>query len=112
MKAGTLRQYITIQDRQLTQDPNTGAMVVSWVDLHTDVPADVQPLSAREFIAAQAAQSQTVARIVIRHRDGLTADMRILHRGKVYNPQGWLADRDSGLEYLTAPVTEGVTDGV
>lgn len=112
LKAGRLRHRIDIQNRVYTQDPTTGTMVETWQDLYTGVPAAVEPLSVREFTASQSTQSQLVARIVIRHRDGLDAAMRIVHRGKYYNPAGWLPDIDTGLEYFTIPVTEGVTDGV
>lgn len=82
----------------------------SWSDIAT-VWAAIEPLSAREFIAASATQSQIDARIVIRYRAGLTPDMRIIHGAKIYNPHGFLADAESGLEYLTIPVSTGVDDG-
>lgn len=110
LSAGRLRHRIDIQQKVTEQD-STGDTVTTWQTLAASVPAAVEPLSVREFIAAQATQSQTVARVTIRYRPGLDATMRILHRGQVYNPQGWLADADSGLEYLTTPVTAGVNDG-
>ncbi len=111
LNAGRLRHRVDIQSKQQVQDPVTGEMTVSWVTVWPRVPAAVEPLSAREFIAAQATQSQVVARITIRYRDGLDASMRILHKGKIYNPAGWLPDKDSGLEYLTAPVSQGANQG-
>lgn len=111
LSAGRLRHRIDIQSKQQSQDPVTGEITEAWVTVWPNVPAAIEPLSAREFIAAQAVQSQVVARITIRYRDGLDASMRILHKGKVYNPAGFLADKDSGLEYLTIPVTQGVNQG-
>lgn len=111
LNAGRLRHRVDIQTRQSVQDPVTGEMTPTWVTIWPSVPAAVEPLSAREFIAAQATQSQVVARITIRYRDGLDASMRILHKGKIYNPVGWLPDKESGLEYLTAPVSQGVNQG-
>lgn len=111
MRAGVLRQRITIEQPGLTQDPVTGEMIAGWTVFADKVPASVEPLSARDFIAAQANQSQITARIVIRYRPGILPTMRIIHRGKVYGIQGALPDKDSGLEYLTLPVTEGVGDG-
>jgi SPP1 family predicted phage head-tail adaptor len=81
-----------------------------WTELAT-VWAAIEPLSAREFVQSAATQSQVVARIVIRYRDDITAAMRLVHGAKVYNPAGLLADKDSGIEYLTIPVTQGVNDG-
>ena len=110
MRAGKLRHKVTIQAPGLTQDPVSGEMVAGWSDF-ASVWASVEPLSARDFIAAQANQSEITARIVIRYREGILPTMRILHRGKVYAIQGALPDAKSGLEYLTIPVSEGVKDG-
>ncbi len=73
--------------------------------------AGIEPLSARDFIAAQAVQSEVTARIVIRYREGVTAAMRIKHAGRLYTIHGVLPDAKSGREYLTLPVSEGVNDG-
>lgn len=111
LRAGQLRHRIEIQAPVHAQDPSTGADSVSWVTVPgcESVPAAIHPLSGREFMAAQAQQSQIVARMVIRARDGLNASMRALHRGKYYQFAGPpLPDMDSGLEYLTIPVNEGV----
>ena len=110
LHAGRLRHRVTIERRVQTQDSN-GDMVTEWDTVAADEPAAIEPLSVREFISSQALQSGVTARITIRHRSGLTADMRIRHGELIYNPQGWLADPDSGLEYLTAPCTQGVNDG-
>lgn len=109
LAAGRLRHRITIQQPENVQD-SAGYMQTMWTDV-AEVWAAVEPASVREFIASQQMQSEIVARITIRYRAGLTAQMRILHRDRIYNPQGWLADPESGLEYLTAPCSEGVNDG-
>lgn len=111
LPAGRLRHRVDIQGRQDVQDPVTGEMVPAWVSVWTAVPAAIEPLSAREFIAAQAVQSQVVARITLRYREGLDASMRIVHKGAIYNIAGLLPDKDSGLEYFTIPVSQGVNQG-
>lgn len=111
LDAGELRHRITIQRPIQSQDPETGQLTTNWAAVATDIAAAIKPLSVREFVAAKAMQSEVTARIVIRYRTGLTAQMRILHGSKIYNPQGWLADPDSGLEYLTAPCSEGANQG-
>lgn len=111
LKAGRLRHRVDIQARQDVQDPNTGDVTPTWVTVWPNVPAAIEPLSAREFIAAQAVQSQVVARITMRYRQGLDASMRILHKSTVYNIAGLLPDKDSGLEYFTVPVSAGVNNG-
>lgn len=91
-----------------------GATLRDWVEVAT-VWAAIEPSSAREFIQSASMQSQITARIVIRYRAGLNAAMRLVHLvdgvpGKIYDPEGFLADKESGLEYLTIPCSEGVSD--
>lgn len=105
-RAGRLLHRIQIQEQQRVPDGG-GGYGIEWVTLRT-VWAHVEPLSAREFVASQAVQSEVTARITIRYRDDITPDMRILHRGKIYHIRGVLADHRSGLEYLTLPCSEGV----
>ncbi|WP_339492388.1 phage head closure protein [Pseudomonas rhizophila] len=111
MRAGQLRHRVEFQRPQLDQDPVTGEMVKSWVVVWPNVAAGIEPLSAREFIVAASEHSKISARIVIRYRPGVDATMRILHRNKIYAIEGVLSDRDSGLDYLTLPCSEGVNDG-
>lgn len=121
LAAGRLRHRVLIEryvlavdsNGDVIQDPDTGETTGAWQTL-AEVWGAIEPLSAREFLAAQATQSQVTARIVIRHRSDLGASMRLVHmvngaRGALYNPAGFLADKDSGLEYLTIPVSAGVS---
>lgn len=105
MQAGKLRHRITLQANAAVQDPATGYMVPGWIEV-AQVWAAIEPLSAREFIAAQAVQSDVTTRIVIRHRAGVSPAMRILHGDRIYNITGVLADPKTGREYLTLPCTE------
>ena len=111
MRTGKLRHRITLQRPGLSQDPQTGEMVPGWQDVAT-VWASIEPLSAREFIAAQAVQSDVSVRITMRYRPGITSAMRLLHDGKTYNITGVLADKGSGREYLTLPCAELPHDGI
>lgn len=87
-------------------------MLAGWETIWEKVPASVEPLSARDLIAAQAGQSEASGRIVIRYRGGVLPTMRILHRGDIYNIQGQpMPDLVSGLEYLTILVAKGLNDG-
>ncbi|WP_313135563.1 phage head closure protein [Stutzerimonas nitrititolerans] len=114
MRAGKLRHRIQLQQQVQVQDSETGAVALAWQDWPAPgrkLWASIEPLSARDFIAAQAAQSEVSARIVLRYRVGVLASMRALYRAKVYAIHGVLPDPDSGIEYLTLPVSEGVKDG-
>lgn len=110
MKAGPLRHRIMLQETVKVQDPITGAMIDSWVDVKP-VWAEVTAVSARDFVAAQAYQNQITSRIKIRYRTDISDKHRILFRGGIYNIEAVLPDPDSGLEYLTLPCSEGVNDG-
>lgn len=109
LDAGLLRHRLVFQSllRYIDTDGDT---VEGWVTAFECWGA-VEPLSAREFVSSQAVQSEVVARVTIRYREGVTATMRIVHRGQVFNIAGTLADKDSGLEYLTLPVSAGVNAG-
>jgi len=112
MQAGKLRHRIDFQMLGDVQDPSSGEMVPGWATVWEKLPAYVTPLSARELIAAQAAQSEASARIMIRYRAGVLPTMRIIFRADVYDIKGPpLPDPDSGLEYLTILVAKGVNDG-
>lgn len=110
LSAGRLRHRVRIEKPTHKQDQVTGEMTQCWELVADKVPAAIEPLSAREFIAAQAVQSQVTARIVIRHRD-IDPTMRIIHKGRAYNIHGVLPDADSGIEYLTLPCSMGVNIG-
>ncbi len=110
MQIGKLRHQVRIERPARVQDPDTGAMVPGW-ELVATVWARIEPLSAREFIAAQASQSKVSGRITIRYRDGLDASMRVRHGSRVYNIEGVLPDNRSGREHLTLPYSEGVNNG-
>ena len=111
MRAGDLRHPVVIQHQTTQQDPATGEVVTAWVEF-ARVWAAVDPLSARDLIAAQASHSQASGRITIRYRPGVLPTMRILHRGQIFTIIGQpLPDRNSGLEYLTLVVATGVNDG-
>ncbi|BBT38841.1 phage head closure protein [Pseudomonas putida] len=112
MKAGALRHPIEIQKLVKVRDPETGEFGDPEWQVFANTWASVEPLSAKDLIAAQAAQSEATARFVIRYRYGVLSTMRIIHRGEVYSIEGPpLEDDKSGLEYLTLLVSKGVKDG-
>ena len=109
IEAGRLRHSVTIQRQTHTQNSKTGEITVAWTDVAT-VRAAVEPVSAREFVAAQEPNSKITARVTIRYRSGIDASMRLIHRGRLYNIHGVLEDMGSGRDYLTLTVSEGIND--
>ncbi len=108
-----LRHRLTLQEKVTTQDGASGAWVTAWQDVVADLPASIEPLSAREFITAQQMESKVTARVVLRASTPITHDMRLIDKqtSQVYNIEGVLPDTQSGLEYITLPVSAGVNDG-
>jgi len=109
IEAGRLRHRVVLQNPVETQDQDNGSVIVSWQDVAT-LWASIEPLSAREFVVAQAEDSKVTTRITIRYRSNINAKMRLYHAAKdqYYNIEGVLSDKDSGLEYITLPCSEGV----
>jgi len=100
MQAGKLRHRVELKQVINEQDNQSGANIETWQTL-ASVWASIEPLSARDFIAAQAAHNQISARAVIRYRPQITAGMRLIHSSAVYLIEGVLPDKQSGQEYLT-----------
>lgn len=108
MRNGKLRHRITIQEIVIDRDSN-GGVITSWVDWGK-AWASIEPLSVRDFIAANAEQSEVTARITMRYREGMQPTMRIIHNGKIYHMAGILPDPKSGIEYFTIPVKQGANE--
>jgi SPP1 family predicted phage head-tail adaptor len=81
MQAGKLRHRITIQE-PVTARNNYGEAITTWTAVAT-VWASVEPLSGREFFAAEHVQSEVTHRVRMRWQSGITPDMRVLFEGRV-----------------------------
>ena len=110
MNAGKLRHRVELQRFIETQNPETGAITREFSSV-AKLWAEVVPSSVREFIAAQSEQSEVTGRITLRYRSDITNKDRIVYRGKIYDIIGVLPDPESGIEYLTLAIKEGVSDG-
>lgn len=109
LNAGKLRHRVLIQQRVEDQDSDTGDIDITWSNVAT-VWAAVEPMSARELLAADNVQSKLTTRITIRTR-AVDYTMRISFRGNIYNIEGVVPDKVSGLEYLTLMCSEGLDAG-
>lgn len=83
MRAGQLRQRVTIQEKSVTRN-SYGEEVITWSDVAT-VWASVEPLSGREFLDAQRAGAEVTTRIRIRYRSGIAPEMRVTYGDHVYD---------------------------
>lgn len=112
MRIGTLRHLVSIDEPIETRD-GEGNTSLSWQPFAENLPASIEPVSAREFIAAAATESAVSVRIVIRFVPGIRAKMRArrLDDGRVYDIEGVLEDPRSGQAYITLPCSTGVNNG-
>lgn len=78
--AGRLDARITLQRPAAGQDA-AGQPATGWVDHLAGIAADVRFLAGLEAIKADASAARQRASVRIRHRPGLTADMRALIDG-------------------------------
>ena len=78
LKAGRLRHHLRLESPTRTQHPTTGEVTTTWMPVVESIACAIEPVSAKDFVAAD---------------------------GTIYQPHGFLADAESGREYLTAPCT-------
>lgn len=116
--AGFFRHRVAIQ-RNVPTIGAGGVRRDNWITVEGlgKVPARITFSSAafsgaREFIAAQEMQSQIVGKVMIRWRPGdFTGALRIVHNNRLFDAKGFFPDNYSGMQTLTAIVTEGVNNG-
>lgn len=85
MRAGKLRRRVLIQKRVVTQD-TFKQQVTNWLDFLTSVPADIQSLSGRELLAAQAVNAEVTHQIVLRFHPLLVDPVQNAALRVVYMP--------------------------
>lgn len=91
MRAGLLRNYITIQENKPTRDA-TGAVVDNWVEF-AKLYANIKPINGREYFSAEKFNAQVDTEITVRFVSGIKAEMRVLFGTRVYEIM-YVYDRD------------------
>jgi len=109
-----LRHRVDIQAYTTTEDSDTGAVEESFVSILSSddalIPAEIAPLSGREFVAAQALQAGVNTRITIRWQAGIVPTMRVVHDGLNYDIKAVLPD-PTLRRHLTLMCETGVNNG-
>jgi SPP1 family predicted phage head-tail adaptor len=92
MRAGKLRQLVTIQSVIVTQSA-TGAPQRTFQDF-AKVWASFEPITLKsaEMVLAQQEQNQAMYRATIRHMDGIDTTMRVVFDGNAYDIASILHD--------------------
>lgn len=85
MLAGKLRFRVWLQKGAdvVSGGGSTSVAYTNWIQ----VWAAIEPMTPREYLAAQAVQSDISVKIRIRYRPGLTAKLRVVHQHGPGSPE-------------------------
>lgn len=112
MQSGKLPHRVTIEyETEGEQDKITGYVPTIWTEF-TKVWGKLEALSTKDQLQAQAINSSMTARCKIRYSakaSEINSTMRVLFRGKYWKIDGDpISDNQSGLEWLTLNLAEGL----
>lgn len=113
IRTGTLRKRVQIQQRATTQD-TFGQQSTTWTTLAT-VWADIEALSGREAMAAQAANVDISHTITVRYQSifaqpKIVATYRVLYNGRIFNVHS-MENIEERNAIVVLTVSEGMNDG-
>lgn len=108
MRAGSLRQQITIE-RRVDNVSTVGQPIPTW-STYAIVPAAAEPERGQEFFAANQLEGTEPTRFRIRYLSGISNRNRVVFDGKVWDIRAivnvYERDREMHL-YCDAGLTEG-----
>ena len=98
IRSGNLHKKITIQ--QVTEGrTESGAVTETW-STFAEPFASVEPVSGREYFAAQQVQAENTVKFRIRYQRGINPKMRILYNDNVYDIQSIINGSERNDELL------------
>lgn len=111
--AGELNRRVTVQARATTQDTYGGQDFI-WTDLFT-AWASINPMSGRELVAAQAAQSDSTHEIKMRYRSEFAnptevQKYRILYKARIFNVKASMNQEERN-RVVVLQAQEGLNNG-
>ena len=83
MKIGKLRHRIAIEQVAEIQDSD-GSVIETW-SAFADVQASIEPISGREYFAAQTTQAEVTHRFSLRYVSGVTPKMRVKYGSRIFD---------------------------
>jgi SPP1 family predicted phage head-tail adaptor len=83
VKIGKLRHRITIEETTETQDAD-GSVIENWSAFAT-VQSSIEPISGREYFAAQTTQADMTHRINLRYVAGVKPKMRVKFGSRIFD---------------------------
>jgi SPP1 family predicted phage head-tail adaptor len=108
--AGKLRERVTIKHKVVTGKDAKGADLFTWEVLVDNLPAEVEPLTGREFFAADQAQSSVDLRVRVRFREDITNAMQLVWNGQPHDIDSVLRPK-ANRAFLELMCMSGVHDG-
>ncbi|HDR8947262.1 TPA: phage head closure protein [Burkholderia vietnamiensis] len=109
MRSGDFNRRITIQVKQAGQD-DLGQPLTSWVDVAAAVPAYLLASTGREYVNSGEEISKAQVSMRIRWRTDVTAAMRVLYDGGIFNIEAVLPDY-AGRRYVDLACSVGANHG-
>jgi SPP1 family predicted phage head-tail adaptor len=83
VKIGKLRHRIVIEQVAETQDPD-GSVIETWSSF-ANAQASIEPISGREYFAAQTTQTDMTHRINLRYIAGVKPKMRVKFGSRIFD---------------------------
>jgi SPP1 family predicted phage head-tail adaptor len=83
VRAGKLRHRITIEQVAETQDSD-GSVIETW-STFANAQASIDPISGREYFAAQTTQADVTHRISLRFISGVIPKMRVKYGSRNFD---------------------------
>lgn len=108
-RAGKYRHRVALRVVEHVRDP-LGGDKEKWTIWRDNVPAEVVPLSGREFTAASAEHGQVTARVEIPYLPGVDDTMQMRFDGVDYEIRAVLPDA-TARGHITLMVDSGLSDG-
>lgn len=113
IRSGTLRKRVQIQQRATTQD-TFGGQSTTWTTIAT-VWAEIETLTARELLAAQAVNVDVSHTITVRYQSlfaqpKTVAAYRALYNGRIFNIHG-MDNQEERNRTVVLTASEGLNDG-
>ncbi|MFD1556030.1 phage head closure protein [Paraburkholderia silviterrae] len=109
MRSGDFNRRITIQVKKEGED-ELGQPLTEWINLAKDVPTNLLATNGKEYVASGEEVSKAQVSMRIRWRTDITAAMRVLYDGGIFNIEAVLPDY-AGRRYVDLACSMGANNG-
>ena len=98
MRAGRLKHRVTIEKPELSKD-EFGQPTKTWVTV-CSTRAAIDPISGKEFFAAQQINNSINYKITIRYRPGIKSQFRVKYQDRLFEIHAPLNPKEANRELL------------